>query len=113
MASVNDIIQQYTDMRQSLKQLDHELKTHWTTEKTGHIDQDDQFLQVMKDHHQAASDRFEDLEALYLNMDAKWKVTMVFFGENPKSMRPDDFFSVFAAFLAHWKVTHFSIMTGY
>ncbi|ORZ06045.1 hypothetical protein BCR42DRAFT_427576 [Absidia repens] len=103
MASVNDIIQQYTDMRQTLKQLDDELKSHWVPEKTKQLDENDHFLQVMTDHHKAATDRFEDLETLYLNMDAKWKNTMVFYGENPKAMRPDDFFSIFVDFLNNWK----------
>ncbi|ORX46807.1 actin-binding FH2 [Hesseltinella vesiculosa] len=102
MASVNDIIQEYTDMRQTLKQLEKELQDHW--QGKDNLDAEDLFLEVMQEHHKAATDRFDDLETLYLNMDAKWKNTMVFYGENPKVMRPDDFFSVFHQFTTQWKV---------
>ncbi|KAI8067755.1 hypothetical protein BC940DRAFT_300394 [Gongronella butleri] len=101
MTSVNDIIQDYTDMRQTLKQLEKEMADHWDADA---VKEGDHFLEVMKEHHKAATDRFDDLETLYLNMDAKWKNTMVFYGENPKVMRPDDFFSVFHQFITQWKV---------
>ncbi|CAO3642143.1 unnamed protein product [Cunninghamella blakesleeana] len=103
MASINDLMQQYTEMRQNLKKLDQELKEYWIDNKE--LEEDDQFLEIMMEHFKAASNRFEDLETLYLNMDNKWKNTMIFYGENPKVMRPDDFFSIFAQFTHQWKVT--------
>lgn len=103
MTSLNDIVYEYTDMRQKLKQLDDELKTHWMLEN---VEQEgDRFSQVMSEYCEGATDQFGSLETLYLNMDAKWRSTMVLYGENPQAMRPDEFFSVFATFLTHWKVT--------
>ncbi|CAO3596819.1 unnamed protein product [Absidia cylindrospora] len=66
MASLNDIVHEYTDMRQKLNQLDDELKTHWKPEN---VEQGDQFSHVMSDYYNAAISQFEDLETLYLNMD--------------------------------------------
>ncbi|ORZ19880.1 hypothetical protein BCR42DRAFT_410715, partial [Absidia repens] len=101
MASFNDIVHEYTDMRQKLNQLNDELKTHWKPEN---VEQGDQFSHVMSEYYNSAVSQFENLETLYLNMDVKWKDTMLFYGENPKDMRPDDFFSIFSTFLGHWKV---------
>ncbi|KAI8143924.1 hypothetical protein BJV82DRAFT_609883 [Fennellomyces sp. T-0311] len=100
MATVNDIVEQYTDMRQNLKKLDAELDTKWQDVE---LDEDDRFLEVMSKHRTAATERFEELEMLYINMDAKWKDVMTYYGENPKVMRPDDFFSIFAKFGQSWK----------
>lgn len=104
MASVNDLVQQYTDIRQTLKQLEDELTTHWTSDKVGPLDPDDLFPSIMTEYHKVAALRFKDLEALYFTMDSKWKKVISFFGHDPKTMRPDDFFSVFAKFLTQWKV---------
>ncbi|KAI8096734.1 formin homology 2 domain-containing protein [Halteromyces radiatus] len=102
MASINDMVQQYTEMRQSLKQLTLELGTKWQPEDVT-LEEGDRFLDVMTEHCEAANNRFEDLETLYVNMDAKWKDVMMFYGENPKAMRPDDFFSTIAQFVTSWK----------
>jgi hypothetical protein len=102
MASVNDMVQQYTEMRQSLKQLALELGTKWQPEDV-ELEEGDRFLKVMTEHYEAANNRFEDLETLYINMDAKWKDVMVFYGENPKVMRPDDFFNTISQFVVSWK----------
>ncbi|KAI7869247.1 hypothetical protein BDF14DRAFT_1951245 [Spinellus fusiger] len=102
MASINDMVQQYTEMRQSLKQLDAELGMKWQSEDV-ELEEGDRFLQVMSEHRESASNKFEELETLYINMDAKWKDVMLFYGENPKVMRPDDFFGIFAQFVAKWK----------
>ncbi|KAG0177062.1 hypothetical protein DFQ29_005302 [Apophysomyces sp. BC1021] len=103
MASVNDMVQQYTDLRQGLKQLKLELDTRWQPEDV-ELEEGDRFAEVMAEHHEAAANRFEELETLYVNMDAKWKDVMTFYGENPKVMRPDDFFGNFAQFVASWKI---------
>lgn len=102
MASVNDMVEQYTEMRQHLKKLDTELETQW---QDAELDPNDRFFQVMTKHRNAATERFEELETLYINMDAKWKDVMSFYGENPKVMRPDDFFSIFSKFVVNWKVS--------
>lgn len=105
MASLNDMVQQYTEMRKGLKDLDLELKTRWQPEDV-ELEEDDKFRDIMTKHYEDASTRFQDLEALYVNMDAKWKDVMTYYGENPKVMRPDDFFATFSRFVASWKVNH-------
>lgn len=100
MASINDMVQQYTDMRQTLKDLHLELDTQWEDVE---LEEGDRFPTIMTELRDHASVKFEDLQTLYLNMDAKWKEVMLYFGENPKVMRPDDFFGVFARFVVSWK----------
>lgn len=110
MASISDIVQQYTDMRQGLKQLKIELDTYWRTSDNEDVDSDqvenetqDRFFVVMEEHLSSATRRFDEVETLYVNVDAKWKDTMTYYGENPRNQQPSEFFSIFARFLASWK----------
>lgn len=64
----------------------------------------DRFMQVMKEFRESANDRFEELEALYVNVDFKWKDIMKYYGESPKTMKPDEFFQIFAKFIKSWKI---------
>jgi hypothetical protein len=100
-ASINDVIKQYTDLRQGLKQLNTELAEYWSDESI--LDAEDKFASVMTKYRTSAAAKFEQLESLYVNMDASWKDVIVFYGENPKMMRPDEFFAVFARFLDNWE----------
>jgi len=59
----------------------------------------------MEEYRTSATGRFEELEALYVNVDAKWKDAMVYYGENPRNKRPDEFFNIFARFLSSWKTS--------
>lgn len=99
MASVSDIVQEYTDLRQGLKQLGIELETYWKQNDS----EQDRFQSVMEDYRALVLERFEEIETLYVNMDAKWKNVMIFYGETPQSMRPDEFFATFSQFLNSWK----------
>jgi hypothetical protein len=101
MASISDIVQEYTDMRQGLRQLGIELDTYW---KGGQVDlEQDRFYVVMEDYRNSVIERFEEIETLYINMDAKWKNVMTFYGENPQTIRPDEFFTIFSQFIECWK----------
>jgi hypothetical protein len=101
MASISDIVQEYTDMRQGLRQLGIELDTYW---KGGQVDlEQDRFYVVMEDYRNSVMERFEEIETLYINMDAKWKNVMTFYGENPQTIRPDEFFTIFSKFIECWK----------
>lgn len=102
MASLNDMIQEYNDMREVIRLLDEELETKWRDETE--LDEGDRFFQVMSEHRDAAKNKFEELETLYVNMDAKWKDAMEYYGETPKSMRPEEFFEHLARFVDNWKV---------
>lgn len=103
MASINDLVQQYTEMRKGMKELALELGTKWQPEDV-ELEEDDKFREIMEKHNDEATTRFQVLESLYVNMDAKWKDVMTYYGENPKVMRPDDFFSTFSRFVTSWKV---------
>jgi hypothetical protein len=102
MASISDIVQQYTDMRQGLKQLHVELDINWS-QKTEDMPQD-RFYNVMEEYRVSAISRFEELETLYVNMDAKWKDALEYFGEEQKTIEPDEFFGIFSKFISTWKM---------
>lgn len=103
MASITDIVQQYTEMRQGLKHLNVELESYWKEQYQD--DKQDRFFTVMQEYQTSATGRFEELEALYVNVDAKWKDTMVYYGENPRNKRPDEFFNIFSRFISSWKTS--------
>lgn len=63
----------------------------------------DRFMQVMQEYRNSANDRFEELEALYVNVDVKWRDIMIYYGESPKLTRPDEFFNIFSRFISSWK----------
>ncbi|KAI9280811.1 hypothetical protein BY458DRAFT_531768 [Sporodiniella umbellata] len=85
----------------SLKQLSLELDSHW---KDSQVDlNQDRFYVVMQEYRRSVIERFEEVEVLYLNMDAKWKHLMLFYGESPQQMRPDEFFQIFSKFISSWK----------
>lgn len=64
----------------------------------------DRFMQVMEEFRNSANNRFEELEALYVNVDVKWRDIMLYYGESPKTTRPDEFFQIFACFVQSWKL---------
>lgn len=102
-ASLNDMVQQYIEVKKDLEDLNLELGTKWQPEDV-ELEEGDRFRDVMTAYKDNALNRFENLKTLYINMDAKYKDVMTYYGENPKVMRPDDFFSVFARFVVTWKV---------
>ncbi|CEG81054.1 hypothetical protein RMATCC62417_15298 [Rhizopus microsporus] len=69
MSSITDIVQEYTDMRQGLKQLGIELDAHWR--EKGIDFKRDRFYAVMTEFRNSVMERFEEIEALYVNMDVK------------------------------------------
>ena len=102
-ASLNDMVQQYIEIKKDLEELSLELGTKWQPEDV-ELEEGDRFREVMTAYKENASNRFEDLKTLYINMDAKYKDVMTYYGENPKVMRPDDFFGTFSRFVVTWKV---------
>ncbi|OAD75627.1 hypothetical protein PHYBLDRAFT_64532 [Phycomyces blakesleeanus NRRL 1555(-)] len=100
MASVQDLVQQYTELCQGLKDLKEELEAHW---KDVQLPSEDFFEQIMREHSNHVSDYVNRLKSVYLRMDEAWKDTMAYYGESSKDMRPDEFFNVFATFVTHWK----------
>ncbi|KAI8877777.1 actin-binding FH2 [Backusella circina FSU 941] len=100
MSSIREIAQQYTEIRHGLQDLGDELDKHW---KTLEGSSEDRFYNTMDEYRTSASSRFEELEALYVNVEAKWKDAMSYYGENPKEMDPGEFFSIFSLFLSSWK----------
>lgn len=102
-ASLNDMVQQYIEIKKDLEALTLELGTKWQPEDV-ELEESDRFRDVMTTYKDNAVTRFEDLKTLYINMDAKYKDVMTYYGENPKVMRPDDFFGTFSRFVVTWKV---------
>lgn len=83
--------------------IDSNIKTSMVEQENTAINRD-RFMQVMEEYCESANDRFEELEALYVNVDFKWRDIMKYYGENPKHMKPDEFFHIFSRFIKSWKI---------
>ncbi|KAI8989404.1 hypothetical protein BDB01DRAFT_848579 [Pilobolus umbonatus] len=100
MKSISDINEQYTEMRQGLRALEKELESGWRNKEEK--EKGDRFQIVMEEYLTSATDSFEELEALFMNVEAKWKDVMSYYGENPRYMKPEEFYGIFATFLQNW-----------
>lgn len=60
---------------------------------------DDKFVPVMKNFVASATYKYQELEELFIEMKAKYEEVVRLFGEDPSSVQPDEFFSIFDAFL--------------
>lgn len=60
---------------------------------------DDKFVPVMRNFVASATYKYQELEELFIEMKAKYEEVVRLFGEDPSSVQPDEFFSIFDAFL--------------
>ncbi|XP_022645280.1 disheveled-associated activator of morphogenesis 1-like isoform X2 [Varroa jacobsoni] len=60
---------------------------------------DDKFVPVMRNFVANATYKYQELEELFIEMKLKYEEVVRLFGEDPSSVQPDEFFSIFDAFL--------------
>ncbi|KAF7724667.1 Diaphanous [Apophysomyces ossiformis] len=100
MASIGDIVQQYTEIRENMKKLDNELEMKWRSVK---LEEGDLFLQIMEEYQAAATTKYKEIESLYIQMNEAWRSCMIFYAEDPKTKNAEEFFNIFAEFMVNWK----------
>jgi len=67
-------------------------------------DDDDVFMKKTFDFHKKATTRFDQLQVRYTSMDIAYKDALLYFGEDPRDMKPDEFFGIFVKFMSDWEV---------
>lgn len=60
---------------------------------------EDKFVPVMKNFVASATYKYQELDELFVEMKSKYSEVVRLFGEDPSSVQPDEFFSIFDAFL--------------
>ncbi|KAI8883189.1 hypothetical protein K501DRAFT_219845, partial [Backusella circina FSU 941] len=64
---------------------------------------DDTFNKKMTQFRTEAINTFDQVEVRYTAMDVAYKDVLVYFGEDPSHVKPDEFFSIFSKFIADWE----------
>ncbi|XP_028967542.1 disheveled-associated activator of morphogenesis 1 [Galendromus occidentalis] len=59
----------------------------------------DKFVPVMRSFVSSATYKYQELDELFVEMKSKFNEVVRLFGEDPSSVQPDEFFSIFDAFL--------------
>ncbi|KAJ2959693.1 hypothetical protein NQZ79_g4808 [Umbelopsis isabellina] len=93
--TLSDLIKEYNELRSGLQLIIDETKR----EKAP----DDRYHQFSEEFQKDAVPKFDELEVRYTSMDVAYKDVVTFFGENPKEMKPDEFFAIFKTFTSSWE----------
>lgn len=104
--TIQDLIKDYNELRVGLQKLTHELDRHYTEDNDQEeIAANDRFVEVMTSFRDYAIEKFDQLEVRYTSMDVAYKDVVTYFGENPRDMKPDEFFGIFKTFTSSWEVS--------
>ena len=102
IVTIQDLIKDYNELRVGLQKLIHELERYENDPED--IPENDRFIEVMSQFRDTAIEKFDQLEVRYTSMDIAYKDVVTYFGENPRDMKPDEFFGVFKTFTSSWEV---------
>ena len=79
-----------------LNDLSVELGKHFNSDVE--LEPDDRFPMVMSGFVDKSRVKFEKLKLAYTSMEVEFKAIVTYFGEDPNSTKPDEFFSIFKTF---------------
>lgn len=65
----------------------------------------DTFVENMKIFQKRANDKFKQVEKLAQAYQEAFESVVLFYGENSKTMQPNDFFRIFSTFTSSWQVS--------
>lgn len=102
---MQDLIKDYNELRVGLQKLIQELdRAPEEEEEQDSSAGQDRFVEVMTAFRDTAIEKFDQLEVRYTSMDVAYKDVVTYFGENPRDVKPDEFFSIFKTFTSSWEV---------
>lgn len=86
-----------------------ELASEFSTIKKGlkqfdSLSSEDSFTETMKAFEKEAQKKFDSLEQLQQKSDTSFEKVVSFYGENTKTMQPNEFFRIFHTFATSWQV---------
>lgn len=90
---MHDLIRDFNDLKQDLDKLSYIIDKL-----------DDKFKEKMTRFRKEAINTFDQVEVRYTAMDVAYKDVLVYFGEDPSHVKPDEFFGIFSTFMTDWEV---------
>jgi hypothetical protein len=103
IVTLQDLIRDYSELKSDLDKLAAMLAV--TAE-----DNDDMFHSKMSLFQSEAMVIFDQLELRYTSMDVAYKDVLLYFGEDPGDMKPDEFFGIFVKFISDWEVRNVTVL---
>lgn len=64
----------------------------------------DNFIQHMKEFQKEAQEKVKLVENLFKETDQAYEHVVILYGENNKTMQPNEFFRIFSTFTTTWQV---------
>ncbi|CAG8599928.1 3863_t:CDS:10 [Ambispora gerdemannii] len=99
--SQQELTAEYRQMGTKLNDLALELKKHFDDDVQ--LEEGDRFPDVMRSFVQKSLEKFEELQVKYTSMEVAYKDVVAYYGEDPNSTKPDEFFGVFKTFVASFE----------
>jgi|SRR6185312_8565105 len=90
-----------------LNDLSVELEKHFNSDVE--LEPNDRFPMVISGFIDKSRVKFEKLKLAYTSMEVEYKAIVAFFGEDPNSTKPDEFFSIFKTFTASFEKARLDI----
>ena len=92
---------EYRLMGTKLNDLAMEIDKNFTDAE---LEDNDRFPLTMKDFVERSKSKFEELQVKYTSMEVAYKDVVSYFGEDPKTTKPDEFFGNFKTFISSFQV---------
>lgn len=86
-----ELVSEFSNIKKGLKQFDV-------------LSSEDSFTETMKAFEKEAKKKFDMIEQLWQKSDSSFEKVVSFYGENSKTMQPNEFFKIFYTFSTSWKV---------
>ncbi|GAN04274.1 hypothetical protein MAM1_0059d03734 [Mucor ambiguus] len=101
--TLQDLVYDYNQLRNSLDNLVYTLTE---IEK----DEDNVFIEKTSDFFKNAMVRFNQLQVRYTSMTVAYNDVLLYFGEDPSDIKPDEFFNIFVKFISDWECARKDLM---
>ncbi|CAO3653877.1 unnamed protein product [Mucor hiemalis] len=85
-----ELVSEFSNIKKGLKQFDV-------------LSSEDSFTETMKAFEKEAKKKFDMIEQLWQKSDSSFEKVVSFYGENSKTMQPNEFFKIFYTFSTSWK----------
>ncbi|KAG0304695.1 hypothetical protein BGZ98_005170 [Dissophora globulifera] len=99
--SLPELQTDFNHLKLKIKEIKTELDTHYVNGLKTHPD--DRFYEVMHPFMEKAERLFHKAETDMLDMETMYKDCVKFYGEDPATMKPDEFFGIFKTFSASFE----------
>jgi len=100
LVSQQEMTNEYRLIGTKLNDLAMELDKNYTDEE---LEENDRFPANMRVFVERSKNKFEELQVKYTSMEVAYKDVVSYFGEDPKSTKPDEFFGIFKTFISSFE----------